>query len=220
MLSRVVRLFNVYIYKEYMLKINLESLKLYIDNNIDSTFEINQVNNNNINDVESFRGANTALLFKKYLADGCIGMYIYHNNAVIGHAWMEINTLTSVKISKEDILLLPFEGGVWYENINEEYRGRHLIQHLFFKLYKKALSHKCKNLLVHILKDNQSSLKAHNRFIGTKNISYATLIKMLNNHLVIYKAKDRFLSFIVIPKSAKKIGFAWSKYSGLTSAYS
>ena len=162
----------------------------------------------------AFRGEPVLQEFQNFYANGCYGAYAYLEGIVIGHAWMEINNTQVYRLSKEGILLLPGEGAIWYENVSEKYRGKRIINCLLHKLYEKAKSLDCKKLIMHVLKDNEASIRAHRRFLGIVSETCATTLRTIFGLVVIYKSDDRWFLFLRLLWLRKGIGIAWSEPNG------
>lgn len=200
--------------KEVVFKCDLEKWENNIDYKVVDGLSVEDVSSQNIKDVQKFRGESVLQTFRKFYADGCYGAYAYLEGVVVGHAWMEINNTQMCRLSKEGILLLPGEGGIWYENVNEKYRGKQIINSLLNRLYETANVLGCKKLITHVLKDNEASIRSHRRFLGMNFASSATILRIMLGLVVIYKSCGRWFVLLALPRLRRRIGLAWSKPYG------
>jgi hypothetical protein len=171
-----------------------------------------EVDSQNIEDVREFRGESVLQEFHKFYAvDGCHGAYAYFEGAVIGTQWIEINMTKVCRLSQEGVLMLPGEGETWYAHVNEKYRGKRIVYGLRNAVYMKAKSLSCTKISLHVLEDNEASLRSHRSFGGVVSETRATILKTVFRLITIYKADDRWFVLLRLLWLRKGIVIAWSE---------
>ena len=198
--------------KHLLLKRDLASYDNRIVSEMPSDVSIVEVNSQNIEDVLDFRDESVLREFRNfYAADGCYGAYAYLEGVCIGHLWVQINNTKVCRLSQEGILLLPGEGGVFYGNVSEEYRGKRIGPGIFNKNHEQAKSLGCERLINHVLTDNEASLRVNQRIGGIVSETRATVLDTASRLIVIYKSDDRWFVFLRLLWLKKGIVLAWSK---------
>ncbi|MFC2005160.1 hypothetical protein ACFLUY_02935 [Chloroflexota bacterium] len=195
-------------------KRDLTLLEIETESDIPKELTVKEVTRENVDDVREFRGDSVLKQMKNFQANGCHGAYGYINGACIGHTWLEINHSKGYKLSNEGYLLLPGENASWYGNVDENFRGKRIINHLRHKCIEVAISHDSNLSLIHILPDNESGARAHKNTGGIIFEGRAKVLNLLFHTIVFYKANDRWCGFVRIPFMRRGAGIAWSESHG------
>jgi len=196
-------------------KADLDTWQRPRDLKVPDGLSVKNVDSDNIDDVEIFRGKRFVERFRKFHDDGCIGVYAYIDNTVVAHWWMDVNDTQTCRLSEEGFVLLPGEAGTFYANVAEEHRGKRIHALLRVSLHERAKVLGGKTAVSHNDKDNEAVVRSNRRVLGKDFEDSAVFIRAMLSLVTIYKSSDRWHVSLGLPVLRKRIALAWSRTCGL-----